>query len=443
MGDFGAWIASEERGVYLLCRRVLQDAGEADCELDPVIPLLSVRTLEHDVNENILVERLVATLSGFFGLLALLLSAVGYWAQLCLPALFPLAARPELILPQRYGVNELSRKVLLPLYWFPRFCPEELANLLQEFGDLPGPLRGAGRKLSYTLYSTSIQLHSDHSKVDNRMSGEEKIARHYTRERLKETILEAVKQTARDRDHLTAGDFAAMDEFHVGGLEATRQLAAQMELHPDSRVLDVGCGIGGPARYFAEEHGCSVTGIDLTEEFVDLAKSLTRFVDLDRLVQFQQASALSLPFEPEMFDRAYMIHAGMNIADKAGVCREVRRVMKPGGLFAVFDIVRTSDGALRYPLPWALDEETDFVAGLNVYRDALAGAGFSIRQERSRKLFAIEFTQRAIARMAQSGPPLLGLQLLMGEHTRAMIANVLALFEECVLDPVELIAQAV
>ena len=79
MGDFGAWIASEERGVYLLCRRVLQDAGEADCELDPVIPLLSVRTLEHDVNENILVEGLVATLSGFFGLLALLLSAVGLY----------------------------------------------------------------------------------------------------------------------------------------------------------------------------------------------------------------------------------------------------------------------------------------------------------------------------------------------------------------------------
>ena len=68
-------------------------------------------------------------------------------------------------------------------------------------------------------------------------------------------------------------------------------------------------------------------------------------------MEFRQASALALPFEPETLDGAYMIHTGMNIADKAGVCRQVRRVLKRGGLFAVFDIVRTGDGAIRYPVP--------------------------------------------------------------------------------------------
>jgi ubiquinone/menaquinone biosynthesis C-methylase UbiE len=183
------------------------------------------------------------------------------------------------------------------------------------------------------------------------MSTEARIASHYTRERLKEKILQAVVETARDPGHLTAGDFAAVDEFHVGGLEATQQLATQMELRPGLRLLDVGSGIGGPARYFAAEHNCKVTGIDLTEEFVEVAKSLTQLVKLDRLAEFQQASAFDLPFEPETFDDAYMIHVGMNIADKAGLCREVRRVLKPGGLFAVFDIMRTGDGAIRYPVP--------------------------------------------------------------------------------------------
>jgi len=274
------------------------------------------------------------------------------------------------------------------------------------------------------------------------MSTESKIASYYKREGLKETILQAVMKTAHDSDHLTAGDFAAVDEFHVGGLEATRQLATRMELRPGLRLLDVGSGIGGPARYFAEEHGCKLTGIDLTEEFVEVAKSLTGAVKLDRLAEFQQASALSLPFEPGTFDGAYMIHAGMNIADKAGVCREVRRVLKPDGLFTVYDLVRVGDGTIRYPVPWALDEETSFLGEVKDYRDALAGAGFRVVQERSRKEFAIEFIQRTMASVSQTGPPVLGLQLLMGDKTQTMIANVLAMMREGVLEPIELFARA-
>jgi ubiquinone/menaquinone biosynthesis C-methylase UbiE len=159
------------------------------------------------------------------------------------------------------------------------------------------------------------------------------------------------------------------------------------------------------------------------------------------MVTFRQASALSLPFDPGSFDGAYMIHAGMNIADKEGVFREAARVLKPGGLFAIYDIMRTGPGEMLYPVPWGLDGDTSFVAEVDVYRAGLQAAGLHIRQERNRVAYAIEFVQRAIARVAEQGPPSLGLHLLVGDIARPMIANVLALMQQGVLAPVELIAE--
>ncbi len=275
------------------------------------------------------------------------------------------------------------------------------------------------------------------------MSSEAKVAGHYTRGKLEETILQAVALTGSDPGQLKAKDLATVDEFHVGGLEATRELGAQMELGPGLRVLDVGSGIGGPARYFAAEHQCKVTGIDLTEEFVQVARSLTRRAKLDHLAEFVQASALDLAFPVETFDRAYMIHVGMNIADKAGVFREVQRVLKPRGMFVIFDILRAGSGEIAYPVPWALSEETSFVADLKSYRDALEKAGFRVERDRGRRAFGIDFTERMIARGAQGGQPALGLHLLMGDLASVMIKNVLTMMKQGVLEPVELYARAV
>jgi SAM-dependent methyltransferase len=275
------------------------------------------------------------------------------------------------------------------------------------------------------------------------MSTEVAVAGHYRQGRLEESILAAVEREGKDPEKLAAADLSAVDEFHVGGIEATQELAKHMELRAGLRVLDVGSGIGGPARYFAAQHGCRVTGIDLTEEFVRVARSLTARTKLDGLVEFRQGSALEMPFEPESFDRAYMIHVGMNIADKPGIFREVRRVSKAGGMFTVFDIVRAREAAIQYPVPWALSEETSFVGTTKDYRDALQGAGFQITQERGRGPFSIAFTERVMARMAQGGPPALGLHLLMGEKTPMMINNILAMMKEGVLEPVEIYGRAV
>lgn len=275
------------------------------------------------------------------------------------------------------------------------------------------------------------------------MSIEKNVASYYTRGHLEESIDRALTQAGKNLANLTHDDLSALDEFHAGGREATQGLAAQMELHPGLRVLDVGSGIGGPARYFAAEHGCKVTGIDLTEEFVLVSRSLTRRTKLDSTAEFLHGSALALPFDEPAFDRAYTIHVCMNISDKPGVFRKVRRVLKPDGLFAIFDLMRTGEGPIRFPVPWALTEETSFVARVSEYREALTAAGFHVSHERRRGAFALEFMQRMMARVAQGGPPALGLHLLMGEPTKVMLGNVFTMIQDGILEPVELVARAV
>ena len=164
------------------------------------------------------------------------------------------------------------------------------------------------------------------------MNTEQQVATHYTHGSLQQAILDALKQMGKDPERFTAMDLSTGDEFHLGWLPATAALAKDLGLAPGMHVLDVGCGIGGPARYFAEAHKCRVTGIDLTEEFVQVAAELTRRCGLADLVTFRQGSALDLPFDAGTFDAATLIHVGMNIADKARLFEEVRRVLKPDAL---------------------------------------------------------------------------------------------------------------
>ncbi len=270
------------------------------------------------------------------------------------------------------------------------------------------------------------------------MSAEEQVAAHYTRGALEDRILASLRAAGKNLEQLAPDDLSGMDEFHVGGREATQDLAAFMHLRPGMHLLDIGCGIGGPARYFAQS-GCQVTGVDLTAEFIRVAERLTRLFKLESRAMFVEASALELPFASATFDGAFQIHVGMNIADKATVFREVARVLKPGARFAIFDVMRTGDGPLDFPVPWARQPETSFLASPDDYRQALLAAGFRIEHERNRRQFALDFMQKMRQR-AESAPPLVGLHLLMGEQTPLMLSNVAAAFASGVLGPIELVA---
>jgi ubiquinone/menaquinone biosynthesis C-methylase UbiE len=271
---------------------------------------------------------------------------------------------------------------------------------------------------------------------------EQKVARHYARDNLEETILAALVASGKDPDRLATSDLAPVDEFHTGGREATIEFAAQMDLAPGMHLLDIGCGIGGASRFVAETYGCRVTGIDLTEDFVRTADALARRVGLQARVSYRQGSALALPFPPATFDGAYMMHVGMNIEDKPALFRQVHGVLKAGGVFAIYDVLQIGVGALSFPLPCADTAETCFVATPTDYRRALEGAGFEIRKERDRYAFAVEFFRRVQASLAEGGgPPPLGIHLLMGEDAPQKLGAVVDNLDRGVIAPVEIICR--
>jgi ubiquinone/menaquinone biosynthesis C-methylase UbiE len=275
-------------------------------------------------------------------------------------------------------------------------------------------------------------------------SFEESVAQHYTHGWLERAVLEALQASGKDPDHLVPADLAPVDEFHIGGRQATLDLAAQLDVAPGGHLLDLGCGLGGASRLFAHERGCTVTGIDLTEEYVRTARGLSARVGLDRRVAFYTGSVLALPFEPRTFDGAYMLHVGMNIRDKAALFAEVRRVLEPGAVFGVYDVMRENgDGPLSFPMPWATSADTSFVESADTYRSLLERAGFEVRTCRSRRTFAIEFFQRMRAQVAQSGgPPPLGLHVLMGAEAPQKIANMIDNLERGLIAPTEIVATA-
>ena len=273
---------------------------------------------------------------------------------------------------------------------------------------------------------------------------EQEIARHYTHGSLLQTILDTLKSTGIDPDHPAADDLSAVDEFHTGGRAATVEFAEQMGVVP-GHLLDVGSGVGGPSRYFASHHGCAVTGVDLSEEFCETAKALSSRTGLADKTEYRQGSVTSLPFENATFDGAYMLHVGMNLPDKNAVFREVARVLKPGAVFGIFDIMREAEGELQFPVPWAQGPDASFVESSAKYQELLGSAGFAIEKQRNRRELALDFFAKrraaAVAAASSNEPTPLGLPILMGPSAPLKLGNLMGMIERGLLCPVELISR--
>lgn len=271
---------------------------------------------------------------------------------------------------------------------------------------------------------------------------QQEVAAHYRVPDLLASIRAALAASGKSADALAPDDLAPAEEFHIGGRVATREVLDQLRLKTGWHVLDIGSGIGGPARFAAHEYGVRVTGIDLTPDYVETAATLTKWLGLGDRANFRQGSATSLPFTQGSFDAAYMLHVGMNIDDKEALCREAARVLRAGAQFAIYDVMRLGEGDLAFPVPWAAHAGLSSLAPPAAYKEALQLAGFELIAERNRRDFAIQFfdTMRA-KNEAAGGPPPLGAHLVMGSRAPVMIGNLVAGLKAGVVGPVELIAR--
>ena len=247
-------------------------------------------------------------------------------------------------------------------------------------------------------------------------------------EDLTASILRALSGAGVDTDHLGARDLFPVDQLHAGGAPASKHLLDRLGVAPGVRLLDVGCGIGGASR-MAAMAGAAVTGIDLTPEFVETARLLSDRVGLGDRTEFLTTAGESMPLDDGSVDAAIMVHVGMNLPEKTAVFAEVHRVLRPGGRFALYEQVRTGEGDLPYPLPWAEDERSSFVETVADYRAHLQEAGFDIEDAEDRTpatlgpppqgpvsnavIFGPPFVQRIANNVAATKAGLLGAWLFL------------------------------
>lgn len=275
------------------------------------------------------------------------------------------------------------------------------------------------------------------------MSTETQVAAHYGRASLIDAIDAALVKAGKDPQKLSLEDLAPIDEFHVRGRAATAELGAGLNLRAGDRLLDVGSGLGGPSRRLAVTYGCDVTGIDLTAEYCAVASELARRLGLADRVRYREGSALAMPFADATFDVAMTQHVAMNIADKAGLYREVRRVLKVGGRFGIYDLLQGEGRPVHFPVPWARDGSTSFLATPEDMRKHLRGAGFEIISWIDSSEIGREWFKAMSARIAEKGAPPRGFHLLMGENFAEMARNQVRNLMEDRIRPTEIVCVAI
>ena len=265
------------------------------------------------------------------------------------------------------------------------------------------------------------------------------ISAHYGRGDLMGRLRAALLDDGVDPDHATIEALAPYDHFHGRGLEATEELADLLTVAPEDHILDIGSGIGGPARYIARRFGARITGIDLTAEFCEVARQLTQMLGLEDRLDFKQGDATAMLFADASFDGAYSMNVSMNIADKAGFYAEIHRVLRPGGWLVLSELAQGPGDAPDYPTPWARTAESSFLATPQQTREGLEAAGFAVSslRETTEQSLAYGDRSRALVERGEK-PPHRAVMLIHGEIATEAMANTARGLAQSRLVPIEI-----
>jgi ubiquinone/menaquinone biosynthesis C-methylase UbiE len=274
------------------------------------------------------------------------------------------------------------------------------------------------------------------------MTKDNPVAAHYGRRSLFDEIAAALAGVGVDIERAGLKDLTPLDHFHGGGVTATEELADALSVTADHHILDIGCGIGGPARYMAQRFGCRVTGIDLTPEFCDVARRLTEIAGLADRVAIHEGSATDLPFPDAHFDRAYSQNVSMNIADSARLHSEAFRVLRPGGFFALSEIaVADPDATIAYPVPWSADGVHSYLEPAEDTVRSLTDTGFEVLSSKDNSDRTVKFYAAQREKIARDGPPKIGIHIIMGSDFREKQRNSALNITEGRLKPVEILCR--
>ncbi|MDQ6904726.1 MAG: methyltransferase domain-containing protein [Bacteroidota bacterium] len=251
---------------------------------------------------------------------------------------------------------------------------------------------------------------------------------HYHREGIFEKLMKLLREQGKQK--ITREDIAVVDEFHVRGSEVSVELAADAGFTVSTKVLDVGSGIGGPARMIASTYGCEVTGIDLTEEFTRTATLLSKEIGLQNLTTFVQGDALNMPFENESFDVVWTQHVQMNIENKGGFYSEIQRVLKKGGRFIYYDIFSKDQSDIHFPVPWASNVSLSFLITISEFDSILISEGLRKVNTKDQTVQAIEFFTKQVAKKPGENISNISIFHLMGDATAEKLSTLLKNIKE-------------
>lgn len=236
-------------------------------------------------------------------------------------------------------------------------------------------------------------------------------------------IIEGLDKLGKDLENVTADDLQPVDEFHIRGDVATKELIELAKFTPEMHILDVGCGIGGSTRRLSQETGCRVTGIDLSEAYIDTAERLTQLLDMQGQVEFHACSALELPFKDCSFEGVWSLQMNMNVDDKLSWLKETYRVIKPGGRAVLYEVCGNKNTPLHFPVPWAQDSSMSFLVPPALFRSDITSAGFDIEVWNDKTYLARKAFTNAKEPVGEPNLPILGVHLLVGDDIQTKAYN--------------------